>query len=174
MKLTNWTKFLWDLRNFDAPKSDLPSHYVIRRAARNEEEVVRKAIFSAFSLDSDWSDSLNRIWPTLNEQIGETFNAKEPKCLVLTHGTRIIGASILSTDPEATYQVVSGPCILVEYRNRGLGTVLLAASLTFLREAGLDYAGGITKKNIPAAKFVYHKFGGRGEPYESETELVAS
>ncbi|HEX8371451.1 MAG TPA: GNAT family N-acetyltransferase [Chthoniobacterales bacterium] len=173
MKLTNWLKFIWDLRTFEAPETSLPSQYVIRRAVRSEEEAVRKAIFSAFSLDSDWSDSLNRIWPTLNEQIGDTFNAKEPKCLVLTHGTRVIGASILSLDSDAANQVVSGPCILVEYRNRGLGTQLLAASLAFLRESGLETASGITKKSIPAAKFVYHKFGGRSEPCENEPELVA-
>ena len=174
MKLNNWLKFIWDLKTFEAPKSDLPSHYVIRKAARNEEEVVRKAIFSAFSLDSDWSDSLNRIWPTLNGQIGEVFNVKEPKCLVLTHGTRVIGASILSTDVEAANQVVSGPCILVEYRNRGLGTQLLAASLALLNEAGLEIVSGITKKNIPAAKFVYHKFGGRSEVCENEPALIST
>jgi hypothetical protein len=172
MKLTNWLRFVWDVRTFEAPKPDLPAHYVVRRAARSEEEVVRKAIFSAFSLDSDWSDSLNRMWPVLNESIETCFKAKEPTCLVLTHGTRIIGASLLSTDPEAAYQVVSGPCILVEYRNRGLGTVMLAASLSFLREAGLETACGITKKSIPAAKFVYHKFGGRGEACENESELA--
>lgn len=174
MKLTNWLKFVWDLRDFDAPVTDLPPHYSIRRAVRTEEEVVRKTIFSAFSLDSDWGDWLSRIWPKLSEQIGETFNSKEPKCLVLTHGTRIIGASILSTDMEATKQVVSGPCILVEYRNRGMGTQLLAASLSFLHEAGLEDVSGITKKNIPASKFVYHKFGGRSELCENEAELVAS
>lgn len=174
MKLDNWLKFLWDLRAFEAPATELPSHYVIRRAARNEEEIVSKAIFSAFSLDSDWSDSLNRIWPTLSEQIVDAFKSKDPKCLVLTHGTRVIGASLLSTEPDAAYQVVSGPCILVEYRNRGLGSILLASSLTLLREAGLETAVGITKKTIPAAKFVYHKFGGRSEPYETEPDLVAS
>lgn len=174
MKLTNWVRFTWDLRAFEAPQSDLPSHYIVRRALRTEEEVVRKAVFSAFSLDSDWSDSLNRIWPTLNEQLENTFKSKEPKCLVLTHGTRVIGASVLSTETDAIYQFISGPCILVEYRNRGLGTVLLAASLSMLKENGLDSATGITKKSIPAAKFVYHKFGGVSESYESEPDMVVS
>ncbi|MEO7932997.1 MAG: GNAT family N-acetyltransferase [Chthoniobacterales bacterium] len=172
MKLTNWLKFIWDLKTYEAPKTDLPSHYTIRRAVRNEEEVVRKAIFSAFSLDSDWSDSLNRIWPTLTGQIGDAFGSKEPKCLVLTHGTRVIGASILTTDTDAPNQLISGPCILVEYRNRGLGTQLLAASLAYLREAGLELASGTTKKTIPAAKFVYHKFGGRSEVCEDEPDMV--
>jgi len=174
MKLTNWLKFIWDLKTFEAPKTDLPSYYVIRRAAKNEEEVVRKTIFSAFSLDSDWSDSLNRIWPSLNEQIGEILGTKEPKCLVLTHGTRVIGASLLTTDADASNQMISGPCILVEYRNRGLGTQLLAASLTYLKEAGLESAATMTKKNIPAAKFVYSKFGSRNELCENDPDLVAS
>jgi hypothetical protein len=174
MKLTNWLKFIWDLKIYVAPPTELPSQYVIRRAIRSEEEVVRKALFSAFSLDSDWSDALNRIWPTMNEQIGDTFGSKEPKCLVMTHGTRVIGASLLTIDSSAPYQLISGPCILVEYRNRGLGTQLLAASLTFLKEAGQDIVCGVTKKNIPAAKFVYHKFGSRAEPMDNEPDLVAS
>ncbi len=174
MKLTNWLRFTWDLKSFEAPQLDLPTHYVIRRALRAEEETVRKTIFSAFSLDSDWSDTLSRIWPALNEQITEAFSTKEPKCLVLTHGTRVIGAAILSIDLEAENQILSGPCILVEYRNRGLGSKLLAASLDLLREAGLEKANGLTKKGIPAGKFVYRKFGGQGTPSESEPDLVTS
>lgn len=166
MKLTNWLKFVWDLKNFTAPESTLQEYYVIRRANRNEEEATRKAIFSAFSQDSDWSDLFNRIRPSLQEQIGEAFDGKEPKCLVLTHGTRIIGASVFTLEPDAPNQLVSGPCILVEYRNRGLGSTLLAATLAHLQEEGLETVAGVTKKNIPAAKFVYHKFGGQSEPCE--------
>ena len=174
MKLTNWLRFTWDLKSYQAPAVALPPHYVIRRAARNEEDIVRKTTFSAFSLDSDWSDSLSRIWPALNEQIGEAFDSKEPKSLVLTHGSRVIGATIFSIDPAAENQLISGPCILVEYRNRGLGTQLLAAALTALREAGLEIVTGITKKNIPAAKFVYHKFGGKAVPSAKEPDTVTS
>jgi len=169
MNLTSWLKFVWDVRNFQAPPHDLPAHYAVRRAVRSEEEIVRKAIFSTFSLDSDWNDSFNIIWPTLNTQIGETFDAKEPKSLVLTHGTRIIGASILAAEADAEISIVSGPCILAEYRNRGLGTALLAASLAFLSESGLETACAITKKNITVSKFVYPKLGGKSEPYDSAT-----
>lgn len=167
MNLTSWLKFEWDVKNFEAPPHNLPTHYAFRRAARNEEELVRKAIFSTFSLDSDWNDSFNIIWPALNEKIRETFDTKEPKSLVLTHGTRIIGASILAPEAEVPISLVSGPCILAEYRNRGLGTALLGASLAFLSESGLETATAVTKKNITVSKFVYPKLGGKSEPYDS-------
>ncbi len=41
-------------------------------------------------------------------------------CLVLRHGQRIIGASVLSFDPEADSHLAPGPSILMEYRNRGI------------------------------------------------------
>lgn len=172
MKLLSWLRFAWDLKTLDATPVPLASHYAIRRAMRNEQEIVRKTIFSAFSLDSDWSDSLNRVWGQIDEGISGAFEGKETRCLVLTHGTRIIGASTLSTNSSDPLQLLSGPCILVEYRNRGLGTALLAASLRFLADAGLDTAIARTKKTVPAAKFVYPKFGGKAEPCDMEPDLV--
>ena len=58
-------------------------------------------------------------------------------CLALRHGLRMIGASILIPDPAAGNHLTPGPCVLMEYRNRGLGTALLEESLRQLRDAGL-------------------------------------
>jgi len=58
--------------------------------------------------------------------------------LALRHGSRIIGASVISTEAEADMHLIPGPCISMEYRNRGFGTRLLEAALSRLREAGLS------------------------------------
>jgi ribosomal protein S18 acetylase RimI-like enzyme len=42
---------------------------------------------------------------------------------------------------------------------RGLGTCLLYESLRRLRDRGLDQARVVTKKNIPADRYLYPKFG---------------
>jgi len=171
MKLIGWSQFSWNLKSLDGPAKPLGANYGIRKAARGESEAVRKVIFSAFSLDSDWSDSLNRVWPLIEQQTEAAFAPKEPHCLVLTHGVRIIGASTVSFAPDDVRQILSGPCVLVEYRNRGLGSALLLATLQLLAGEGLDRAVGVTKKNIPAAKFVYPKFGGTVEPVDLEVEV---
>ena len=90
------------------------------------------------------------------------------------HGTRIIGASLLDPDPEAESNLVTGPCILNEYRSRGIGTALLYLSLRALRDAGLSEARALTKGNVPAAKFVYTKFESVNEPVESVPNMVSS
>ena len=46
--------------------------------------------------------------------------------LVITHGQRIIAASAICTDADAESNLISGPCVLVEYCNRGLGTALFS------------------------------------------------
>jgi ribosomal protein S18 acetylase RimI-like enzyme len=49
--------------------------------------------------------------------------------------------------------------ILHEYRNRGLGSALLAATLNFLRAEGLAKVRGVTRANSTPARFIYTKFG---------------
>ena len=84
----------------------------------------------------------------------------------------MIGASILLPDPTAGNHLAPGPCVLMEYRNRGLGTALLVESLRQLRAAGLSRASGLAKNNAPVAKFLYPKFNGVVTPGDTPA-LVA-
>jgi len=81
---------------------------------------------------------------------------------------------VLNTDVEADSNLVSGPCVLSEYCNRGLGTALLHATLVQFREAGLERVVAITKENTTACKFVYPKFGSDGASCEYSPALVAT
>ncbi len=85
--------------------------------------------------------------------------------MVVTHGSRIIGASVLTFQRKAESHLLTGPCILVEYRNRGLATALLGESLMVLREAGVRSASGLTQAGSPTAEFLYPKFRSVCEPY---------
>jgi len=172
MKLVRWMRFTWDLAKLPAVKSELESHYHIRVATHDDEKSVRSVIASAFSLDMNWSDTLKSLRDHFEAQIDRVFLEKEVPCIVVSHGSRIIGASALDTSKEADNHLLSGPCILSEYRNRGLGTMLLRQSLQLMREAGLDKAHGITKSNVPAAKFIYTKFNSVSAPYDFEPEMV--
>jgi len=79
---------------------------------------------------------------------------------------------VLLPDPTAEDHLTPGPCVLMEYRNRGFGSALLEESLRQLRAAGLTRASGLTKSNAPVAKFLYPKFNGTFAP--GDTPLVAA
>jgi hypothetical protein len=97
---------------------------------------------------------------TIQSWLDRAFASDTTTCLALRHGVRVIGAAVLSLDPAADNHLAPGPCILMEYRNRGFGTRLLESSLKLLREASVTHAIGVARENSPVAKFLYPKFHG--------------
>jgi ribosomal protein S18 acetylase RimI-like enzyme len=174
MKLVRWKRFTWQLSKLPPLEQTLPAHFIVRAAAREEAKAVAHVVLTSFSLDSTWSDTLNLFRDRLEMQLDLAFNRESTPALVITHGPRIIAASVLNTDVDADSHLISGPCVLSEYGNRGLGTALLHASLRQLREAGLERAVAITKENTTACKFVYRKFGADGAPCEYVPALVVT
>jgi predicted N-acetyltransferase YhbS len=172
MKLVRWRRFTWELAKLPPLDGTLPDHYHLRAAARDEEKAVHGVIFSAFSLDTSWSDALQHFRESLEAQIEAAFEHESVPGLVICHGQRIIAASALTTGVDAENHLLSGPCVLMEYRNRGLGTALLHYSLKQLQNNGLEQACGISKENVVASKFIYRKFGSVSEPYDFEPVLA--
>lgn len=172
MNLVPWMRFDWDLARLPEPGVLVEPHYRFRPATAGEEETVHHVVMSAFSLDSAWADTLKNITEWIEAQLEEAFAHKAAHCLVITHGTRIIGASALDLKPDAENHLLTGPCILNEYRSRRLGSALLYQSLLALRAAGLPHARAIAKENVAAAKFVYPKFNSTSGPVHFEPTLV--
>jgi predicted GNAT family acetyltransferase len=173
MKLVRWKRFTWDLRKLPPLDNKLPAHFSFREAAREESKVVRSAVMTAISLDSAWSDALKVFRERFENQLEIAFQRESIPAIVITHGVRIIAASVLSTELESESHLVSGPCVLSEYCNRGLGTALLHQSLRQLQKAGLERASAVTKENVPACKFVYPKFGSISAPHQYEAPVAA-
>src|SRR3954452_3415914 len=117
MKLVRWRRFTWQLTKLPPIEEKLPSHYVFRPATREDTRPVNHVIFTAFSLDAAWSDTLKMFRERLEMQLDLAFARESAPGLVVTHGSRIIAASVLSTDPESESNLVSGPCVLPEYGN---------------------------------------------------------
>lgn len=172
MKLVRWRRFTWDLSKLPPLESSLPAHYHLRAATREDAKGAAIAIFSAFSLDTSWSDIFFTFRDRLEQQWELALSREAVPALVITHGTRIIAASALNSEVDAETHLISGPCVLVEYRNRGLGTALLHASLKHLQQAGLTRARGISKETAATSKFVYPKFGATSEAYGFEPLVV--
>ncbi len=173
MKLVHWKRFTWDLSKLPEEEPGLPSYYTVRAAGKDEEKIVRQVILTAFGLDAAWGDAVNSVSGFVESQLATSFLQRAVPCLVITHGVRIIAASALTTNDDATSHLISGPCVLSEYRNRGLGTALLHESLQYLKTAGLSHAVAISKGNVPAGKFVYKKFGSTSEDFDFDAALAA-
>ncbi len=162
MKLIRWVRFTWNLEDLPALGSVVPEHYHFAPATAADESEVRTVITRSFAHDSSWGEVIHQINPLLEGWLESAFRAEGAvgQCLTLRHGLRIIGAAIVDPDPLLEDHLLPGPCVLLEYRNRGLGGALLGESLRVLREAGITRASGRARQNSPVAKFLYPKFNG--------------
>ena len=174
MKLVRWTRFTWNLATLPPTAKALDKCYVIRVAAREEEMIVANAIFRAFSMDSEWAADLVLFRDRLQLQLHQSFEREAVPALVILHGVRIVAASVLSSEVEAESNLLSGPCVLPEYCNRGLGSALLHESLVQLAHGGLARAHGVSKEPTLASRFVYPKFGSTREDRDLHSTTVAS
>jgi predicted GNAT family acetyltransferase len=162
-----WITFEWETRRLPEGEPAV-APLVLRAAGKDDCDAVRKVVTSAIAMDSSWSDVTKRLGEKLEKQVGTAFDEEEPPCVVLVHGSRVIAASVLDLRPESPNHLLTGPCVLHEYRNRGLGTCLLQASLAALAKGGIKVAYGTTRSNSVSARFVYAKFGGKSSPLESD------
>lgn len=175
-----WVRFTWELDGLSPAPVPLPSRYAVRLVHEAEERAaVWKVVADSLAMDSTWNETFNEICPLLRAQTDEVFDVgpgqrPEASCLALTHGARIIGVSVFTADPEAENHLLTGPCVFMEYRNRGLGTCLLDHTLRELRESGVSRAHGVTKRAAGAARFVYPKFEGISADFELEALLAVS
>jgi GNAT superfamily N-acetyltransferase len=116
---------------------------------------------ASYNLDPEWSGCSAHITATVLPGSIKTL-AKEPTCLFVQHGNRVIAASIYDPEPEpGGVHLVTGPCVLIEYRNRGIGGALLGATLEALRERGISEVIGHTRPKSASARYLCTKFGGK-------------
>lgn len=170
---SHWLRFEWDLSGVPQNADEIPSPLVVRDATKEEEAAVLKVIASSFSMDTGWADIHKPLLAKLTGEVEKAFEDKEtPSCIVLQYGNRIIGCSVLNLDESAENHLVTGPCVLHEYRSRSMGSGLLGASLLRLRKAGLRKAYGITRIKTIAARFLYPKFAGKSAEWVTEFEAT--
>jgi N-acetylglutamate synthase-like GNAT family acetyltransferase len=169
---SHWLRYTWDLGALPEQPVTIASPLVVRPAEESEKSAVLTVTANAFSMDTGWADIHKSLLSKLQGQIAEAFAEKEPSCIVLQYGNRIIGCSVLRTSEESDTHLITGPCVLHEFRSRGMGSSLLGASLAALRKAGLRRAFGVSREKTVAARFLFPKFGGQSEPWHSEFEAA--
>jgi GNAT superfamily N-acetyltransferase len=164
MKTTRWATFSWDLAKVPLPELTVPRQYRIELTEAEDQEELQRVINKSLALDPSWNAALPDVKATVSASIARVLATESTQRLALRHGARIIGGTLLVPDASVSEHLVPGPCILMEYRNRGLGTLLLAAALRQLRETGVTRACAITREGSPVARFLYSKFSGSPSP----------
>lgn len=166
MKLVRWRRFTWNLANLPTLAPRLAAPYSLRPAHREDLEIIKQVVLNAFTLDTAWSDSFALVRDWIDLHLEQTFERESTPALVIQHGQRIIAASALTTDMNAETHLLTGPCVFMEYHNRGFGTALLYYSLKHLKNCGLEEVNGITKENVAVARFLYPKFASSDLAYD--------
>lgn len=165
MKLVQWVQFTWDLDKLPPLAVALPERYHFDLIGPEEEGELRNVVTRSLAHDSTWGEAIHEVNGMIDGWLERAFDPENGGlCLALRHGTRMIGAAILIPQPDAEVHLAPGPCVQMEYRNRGLGTALLSESLHRLRETGLAQAAARAKSNGPVARFLYPKFNGMVMP----------
>ena len=156
-------RFSWKLADLTPGGAPIPKPFVLRQAGEQELEDALRVIQASYNLDPDWSGCAKHIDEVVLPGVRKVFQ-DEATCLFLQHGNRVIAASAYNPNPEDGIHLVTGPCVFIEYRNRGIGGALLHATLEALRERGVTEAYGQARPGTPSAKFLCSKFGGQPVP----------
>jgi predicted N-acetyltransferase YhbS len=171
MKRESWKLFSWNLTLLSDEPVALPHGLIVSPASRADEPTIHALVERAFTTDAQWTGSYGPISSALQDRIHEAFRSQNYPALTIQHGSRIIAAAAFSTDADAENHLFCGPCVLPEYRSRGLGSALLLESLRILRNLELHVARALCKDGTTASKFVSPKFRSvcemyAGDPFE--------
>lgn len=157
-------KFRWKTTEVPAGAASIPKPFVLREAGEQELDDALRVIRASYDLDPEWSGCAKHVEQFVLPGVKKAFESGAC-CLFVQHGNRVIAASAYLPEPgEDGVHLVSGPCVLSEYRNRGIAGTLLAATLEALGARGVKEAIGQTRPNSHSAKFLSAKFGGEPLP----------
>jgi len=174
------TEFRWNLASLPSPVGEITKPFTLRTAGDQEIEDALRVVEASYDLDSEWSGCDKYVEQTVIPAAKKAV-AAQGECLFVLHGNRVIAASFYNPEPaEGEVHLVTGPCVLIEYRSRGIGGNLLGVTLEALRNRGLSEVTGRTRPNGPSAKFLCTKFGGQpvkvppAAPAEPTEDAVAA
>lgn len=160
MRLSVWVQFTWNLHKLPAESPKLDSRYHVEAATPDDKTLVLAAVTRSYSMEPAWSDDLAARVRLAEGIVANEWPAGEVNFIAIKHGARIVGASAIRDSGDKVSNLPLGVCVLNEYRCRGLGTYLLHESLRRLKERGLEEARLVTRKGLPADRYLYPKYGG--------------
>ncbi len=167
MKSKSWMKFAWELGAVPEVPASVPFGLRLQVVTSEEEPDLFEVLAKSAGLDSSLINAGRGLQRYFSEEAPRLWRGKQRRSLAVCHGERIIAGTVYLLKEDEPAHLVSGPCVLSEYRNRGIGAWLLHYSLYDLQTQGLKKVFGVCKQHSILEKYIYPKFGGAGVSCES-------
>lgn len=156
--------FRWDLSCFDYPDSNLTTEAKVRFGSESEMASIAETWYEGLGEEEGfpWESYLKKWTP--NSAASWFRDSKKrlgARMLVAEKDGKIIGINGLTSERNSGKgRFFTGVVVSPSYRRRGIGSLLLHKTLSELKREGLRYAEVETIQGIPAAKYLYPKYGG--------------
>jgi GNAT superfamily N-acetyltransferase len=156
--------FRWDLSKFDNPSPGQTAEVGIRFASESEIGPVAEVWYEGLGQEegSPWSNYLKNWTPnSARRWFLDSKKRLGAKMLVVETDGKIVGINgIISERNSSKGRFFTGIVVSPSYRRRGIGSLLLHKTLSELKRESLRWAEVETIQGIPAAKYLYPKYGG--------------
>jgi GNAT superfamily N-acetyltransferase len=157
--------FRWELSKFDYPGPKQFEDLRVKFAAENEIGSAAEAWYEGLSNEegSPWENYLKRWTPaSAAKWFLDSKIRLGAKMLVAEEQGVIVGLNgIISERNSGMGRFFTGIVVSPKYRRRGIGSQLLHKTLLDLKKEGLQRAEVETIQGIPAARYLYPKYGGK-------------
>ena len=156
--------FRWDLSKFNHPDPNQTAGIRVRFASEGEIGSAAEVWYQGLIEEegSPWENYLKKWTPSgAARWFLDSKKRLGAKMLVAEKGEKIVGINgIISERNSGKGRFFTGIVVSLNYRRQGIGSLLLHRTLLDLKKEGLRCAEVETIQGIPAAKYLYPKYGG--------------
>ncbi len=157
--------FRWDLSKFDYPSPSRTAEVRVRLTSESEIGSAAEVWYEGLAEEegSPWANYLKKWTPaTAAKWFLDSKKRLGAKMVLAEEREMIVGINgIISERNSGKGRFFTGIVVLPNYRRRGIGSLLLHKTLSDLDKEGLRCAEVETIQGIPAAKYLYPKYGGK-------------
>lgn len=157
--------FRWDLSRFDYPGPKQSEDLRVKFASEDEIGSAAEVWYEGLRNEegSPWENYLKKWTPSSAAKwFLDSKKRLGAKMLIAEKQEMIVGVNgIISERNSGKGRFFTGIVVSPKYRRHGIGSLLLHKTLSDLNKEGLRCAEVETIQGIPAAKYLYLKYGGK-------------
>ncbi len=157
--------FRWDLSTFNHPDPRQTAEIRVGFASENQIGSAAEVWYDGLGKEegSPWENYLKKWTPSSAAKwFLDSKKRLGAKMLVAEMEEQIVGINgIISERNSGIGRFFTGIVVSPSHRRQGIGSLLLQKTLSDLKKEGLRTAEVETIQGIPAAKYLYPKYGGK-------------
>ncbi len=154
---TEWVRFDWSLPGNDFAVS-IPQGYCIRPGYVEDLDAMQTLVGTAYASDPSWEGQTADIQRRVSERMRQRISDPTAYFALATFDGQVVGLNGVALKSATNMNLITGICVDPAHQGRGLGGVLLGATLSWLRDQGLPNATVTTDGRAVAAR-IYARFG---------------